>query len=59
MWILGLKGLISLACFFSCVRAKREVIVSHQPRHSKQRPWKLGIIIATCHSAILYFVKKA
>ena len=35
------------------VRAKRKVMVPGV------RSWKLGIRIATCHSAMLYFVKKA
>ena len=35
------------------VRAKRKVMVPGF------RSWKLGIRIATCHSAMLYFVKKA
>ena len=54
-------ALISLACaFFSCVLPKgKSIILSHQPWHSKQRPWKLTIRIATCQSAILNFVKKA
>ena len=40
--------------FFSCVHANSD----HGPRRSK-RTWKLGIRIATCHGAMLYFVKKA